>query len=134
MRRNPIGFIPFAPEKDDTVVDEQSVPEEGRGGDEVLECLYEELFEQVRQYAAQLERVDPASYNAVQEVSKVMLAISRAVTPQERLQMLTGEAGRLMIKVAEAAKMERRTKWVLRLGLSAAGIGIAIACSSAFLP
>jgi hypothetical protein len=77
--------------------------------------------------------VDPASYNAVQEISKVMSAVSRAVTPQEHLQALTGEAKLLMLEVAEA-KSDRRIRWALRVVFAATGILIAIAFSPALLP
>jgi hypothetical protein len=128
-----IGFIKFTQEEGAAVEHEQHAPEETRFSDEVLERLREELFNQVRWYAAQLERVDPASYNAVQEVSKVMSALSRAVTPQEHLQALTGEAKRLMLEVAEA-KLDRRIKWALRVGFAVTAILIAIDFSPAVLP
>jgi len=128
-----IGFIKFTHEEGAAVEHEQHAPEETRYSDEVLERLHEQLFDQVQRYAAQLERVDPAAYNAIQEVSKVMSALSRAVTPQEHLQALTGEAKRLMLEVAEA-KSDRRIRWALRVVLAATGILIAIAFSLAVFP
>jgi len=127
-----LGFIPFAGDEHEAAENDRHAHEETWAGDEVLR-LHGDLFEQVRRYAAQLERVDPASYNAIQEVSKVMSAVGRTVTPQEQLQVLTEEAKRLMLEVAEA-KSNRRIKWALRAGIAVTGILIVTAFSSAVLP
>src|SRR5258708_7869389 len=59
---------------------------------------------QVRVYADQLERLDPAAHNVAQEVSNVVLALSYGETAQERLDALTYEARRLMLAVSEAKR------------------------------
>jgi hypothetical protein len=107
-----IGFIPFAGDEDEAAEDDGHAPEETWAGDEVLR-LHGDLFEQVRRYAAQWERIDPGNHNAAQELSKVMVVLGHAQTWQERLEVLRSEAQRLMVGVAQAktemahAKTER---------------------------
>jgi len=104
-----IGFIPFAGDEDETAENDRLAHEESWAGDEVLR-LHGDLFEQVRRYAAQWERIDPGNHNADQELSKVMVALGHAQSWQERLEVLRTEARRLMLGAAQA-KTERRFRW-----------------------
>jgi hypothetical protein len=100
--------------------------------------LHGDLFEQVRRYAAQWERIDPGNHNADQEVSKVMVALGRAQTWQERLEVLRSEAQRLMVGVAQAkkevtqAKTERWFRWATWAAVAA--IWLAISFFGAAIP
>jgi hypothetical protein len=113
-----IGFIPFAGDEDEAAEDDRHATEETWAGDEVLR-IHGDLFEQVRRYAAQWERIDPGNHNAAQELSKVMVALGHAQTWQQRLEVLRSEAQRLMLGVAQAktqvaqAKTERWFRWAL---------------------
>src|SRR5215470_4794125 len=113
-----IGFIPFAGDEDETAENDRLAHEESWAGDEVLR-LHGDLFEQVRRFAAQWERIDPGNHNEDQELSKVMVALGHAQTWQERLGVLRTEAQRLMMGVAQAktevaqAKTERWFRWAL---------------------
>ena len=76
--------------------------------DRLLRDTHEDLFEQVRIYADQVEALDSDAHNAAQEVSRVVLALSYAETAQERLDILKCEARRLMLAVGEAKRRRRR--------------------------
>ncbi len=123
--RNPIGFVPRDQddEENDTIEGELHALTEMRDArqladalvaDQMLKDAHEVLFQQVRRYADQLETLDPETHNAPQEVSKVVLALSYAETAQERLNALTGEAGRLMFVVSEAGRQRAKDAKLLR--------------------
>jgi hypothetical protein len=114
-RRQAIGFIPRGQENEenDGIEDELHTLREIWDARQLAEALeidqmlkdsHEALFEQVRLYADQLERLDPDAYNVAQEVSEVVLTLSCAETAQERLDALASEAGRLMLAVGEAKR------------------------------
>jgi hypothetical protein len=81
--------------------------------DQMLKDSHDDLFDQVRRYADQLEDLDPDAHNAAHEVGKVVLALSYAETAQERLDSLTREAGRLMLAVAEAKRQRANSTKLL---------------------
>jgi hypothetical protein len=127
---NPFGFIPFPADEDEVAEDDRNAHEETWAGDEVLR-LHGDLFEQVRRYAAQWERIDPGNHNADQELSKVMVALGRAQTWQERLEVLRTQAERLMVGAAQA-KTERRVRWAS--WAAAAAIWLVISFFGAAIP
>jgi hypothetical protein len=64
----------------------------------------EALHGQVRAYAAQLEMMDPSNYNAEQEIAKLVLQLINGGAGEYHLHVLTQEARRLMLAVAEAKR------------------------------
>jgi hypothetical protein len=125
-----IGFIPFAGDEDEVAEDDRNPHEETWASEEVLR-LHGNLFEQVRRYAAQWERIDPGNHNADQELSKVMAALGHAQSWQERLEVLRTEAQRLMVGAARA-KTERRFRWASWAAVAA--IWLAISLFGAAIP
>jgi len=69
-----------------------------------VRAAYQALLEQVRTFAVQLEFIDPGNRNAQLEMAKVEYALSGAQDARERLGVLTGEARKLMLAVAEAKR------------------------------
>jgi hypothetical protein len=125
-----IGYIPFAGDEDEAAEDDRHAHEETWASDEVVR-LHGDLFEQVRRYAAQWERIDPGNHNADQELSKVMVALGAAQTWQERLEVLRTQAERLMVGAAQA-KTERRVRWAS--WAAAAAIWLVISFFGAAIP
>jgi hypothetical protein len=63
----------------------------------------EALHGQVRAYAAQLEMMDPGNYDAELEIAKLVLQLINGGA-EYHLHVLTQEARRLMLAVAEAKR------------------------------
>jgi hypothetical protein len=63
----------------------------------------EALHGQVRAYAAELEMLDPSNYNAELEIAKLVLLLINGGA-EYHLNVLTQEAQRLMLAVAEAKR------------------------------
>jgi hypothetical protein len=72
--------------------------------EKMLKDSHDDVFQEVRRYAELLTQLDPANCNAAQEIGEVVLRLSYARTPRERLDALTNEARRLKKAVAEARR------------------------------
>jgi hypothetical protein len=79
---------------------------------DTVEAAYQQLFEQVRRYAVELEYLDPDNRNAEQAITNVLLNLSSADACQDRLHLLN-RARLLMGTVAETKRQKRvRTRLV----------------------